>query len=597
MWLLSPFLLVLGFWLPGFFIAKYLRQPLAWAAAFPFSLLVLFHSIFWLGILHAPLALISVLPCLLAASALAAWLSRKSPVLREAKKTPWSAQERLLLVSSAVVGAVLLARSAISPLIGYDTRFRWDFLAQRMLGLGKFDFYPPVTPADFHTYFYVDGIPPLVSFTHWWLYTSAGEYLPVLICILVSAQFACTLIFTYGTASALYSRRAGVLAAAILAACPLFFRSVALGQETGLTALSIVAMLYFIVTASESGDVRGMVCAGFAAALCALAREYGWVAVIAGALALAWRRQPWKQIIVFAAVAGAAAAPWYIRNWAITGNPLYSISFAGFPVNPIHVAILQQYGALLGLSHWTPSIWLSLVPFLLAFAAIPFLAGIPGGFARFRQQGYLIVIALLLAAVWLQSVGYTSGGLPISTRVLSPAMVVLSITAAGWLAPFLQRAPWSKAILAIILVLQAWTAAQGVVYTPNPDALPLKQWSQNVFQKPLPEREYQISDELVKYWPPGTRVLTDNAHVHAALIDKGVDVVPVWSPEVRFIFSLPAEEAERQLRALRIENIAYYPRSLNTRYLVAASPLYASLPKLWRIRAQDPGSMYLLVPK
>ena len=91
-------------------------------------------------------------------------------------------------------------------------------------------------------------------------------------------------------------------------------------------------------------------------------------------------------------------------------------------------------------------------------------------------------------------------------------------------------------------------------------------------------------------------MLSDSAHLHAALIDKGIEVVPVWSPEVRFLFTLPPEEAERQLRALHIGNVAYYPRSLNTRYLVSASRFYAALPQRWRIRAQVPGTLYILVP-
>jgi hypothetical protein len=262
MLLIFPVFLVLGLFLPGYFIARCLRHPLWWASAFPISLLVLFHSIFWLGILHVPLTLWSVLPCLLAVAGAAAWMARKTPPFTPASPAPpWDKLDRVLFASTAIAGAVLLARLAISPLNGFDTRFRWDFLAQRMLALGKFDFYPPLTPADFHTYFFVDGIPPLISFTHWWLYASAGSHLPWLICIFVVAQFLCTLAFTYGAAEALFSRRAGVLAAAILAASPLYFRSVILGQETGMTALAIAATLYFIVTARSDKDTPAMVSA------------------------------------------------------------------------------------------------------------------------------------------------------------------------------------------------------------------------------------------------------------------------------------------------------------------------------------------------
>jgi hypothetical protein len=90
-------------------------------------------------------------------------------------------------------------------------------------------------------------------------------------------------------------------------------------------------------------------------------------------------------------------------------------------------------------------------------------------------------------------------------------------------------------------------------------------------------------------------VLSDNAYLHAALIDKGIEVVPVWSPEVRFIFSLSPEESERQLRSLHIGSVAYYPQSLNTDYLASVSPFYASLPHRWRVLAQVPGFLSILI--
>jgi hypothetical protein len=594
MLLIFPIFLILGLFLPGYCIARALRHKLPWASAFPLSLLVLFHVIFWPGVFGLPLTLWTVLPILLAVTGGAAWLARRSAASSKTEPAPpWDKLDRVLLVSSGLVGLVLLARSLISPLIGFDTRFRWDFLAQRMLALGRFDFYPPLSPADFRTYFFVDGIPPLVSFTHWWLYASAGQYLPTLIAIFVTAQFACALVFTYGAASALYSRRAGILAAATLAACPLFFKAVVLGQETGLTALAIAAMLYFIVSAQEESDVPAMVSAGLAAALCALSREYGWIALISGAIALLWRRRPLKQILIFAAVAASVAAPWYIRNWARTGNPFYSLSFAGFPVNPVHVAILKLYNDLLGFSRWNGDTWASLLSFVLIFATLQFVAGIPGGFTHFRRNGYLIVIAFLLTAVWVQSVGYTSGGISISTRVLSPMMVVLSVTAAALLARITRRG----AVVGVIIAFQIWTALHGVLYPNNPSALKLSEWSQNIFRPVKEDAEFQLADQFSKYLPAGARVLSDSAHLHAALIDKGVEVVPVWSPEVSFLFTASPEESERRLRDLHIVNVGYYPRSLNTRYLVSASPFYAALPQRWRIQAQIPGTLYLLTPK
>ena len=593
-----PLFLLLGLFLPGFFIAKYLRHTLWWASAFTISLLILFHSIFWLGVFHISITLWTVLPSLIATSAGAAWLQRRFTIPVETKPAPrLTTQDRILILSSGFVGAVLLVHSAISPLMGGDMLFRWDFLAQRLLALGRFDFYPPLTPADFRTYFFVDGIPPMVSFTHWWLYASAGRYLPSLICVFVAAQFACTLAFTYGAASAVFSRRAGVLAAAMLAASPLYFRSVVLGQETGLTALGIAATLYFVVTARQANDVPAMVSAGLAAALCALSREYGWIALIAGVIALLWRRQPLKQVFVFGAVATAAAAPWYARNWILSGNPFYSLRFGNFAVNPIHDSILQYYSASLGVQHWTSGTWASVLLLLLLFAMFQVLAGIPAGFTRFRQHGYLIVIALLLVAVWIQSIGYTSGGAEASTRVLSPALAVLSITGAGMLEPLTRRARWRAPMTIAIIVCQIWTAAQGAIYPNDPFSLRPLQWLQSAFPRIGANAEFQVRDQLVRILPPGYRVLSDSAYLHAALADTGIEVVPVWSPEVRFIFSSSPEESERQLRSLRIASVVCYPKTMNMGYLTSASPFYASLPERWRPLAQVGDFLFILVPK
>ena len=509
-----PLFLILGLFLPGFFIAKYLRHPLWWASAFTISLLILFHIIFWLGVSGIPIKLWTVLPILFAASAIAAWVQRKF-ALPVAPRPGAPTRPRRIgysFSSSGVVGAVLLVHSAIAPTMGGDTPFRWDFLARQLLAFGKFNFYPPLTPADFRTYFFVDGIPPLVSFTHWWLYASAGRYLPSLTSVFVAAQFACTLAFTYGAASAVFSRRAGVLAAAILAASPLYFRSVVIGQETGLTALSIAATIYFVVTARQPGDLPAIVSAGLAAALCALSREYGWIALIAGAIALLWRRHPLKQVMIFGAVAAAAAGPWYIRNWVLAGNPFYSLKFLSFAVNPVHDSIMRYYSASLGIAHWTASNWASLLFLLLVFATFQLLAGIPGGFTRLRSHGYLLVIALLLIGVWILSAGYTSGGVLASTRVLSPALVVLSITAAGLLEPLTHRATWRKAIGIAIAAGLIWTAAQGAIYPKDPFSLPPGQWLANAFPHIDQPAEFQIRDQLVGFARRLPSVLSDSAY-------------------------------------------------------------------------------------
>ena len=104
-----PLLLILGLFLPGFFIAKYLRHPLWWASAFTISLVILFHSIFWLGVSGIPIKLWTVLPVLLAVSAIAAWVQRKFSVpVAPDPAPPLPTQDRILLLLSGLVCAVLL---------------------------------------------------------------------------------------------------------------------------------------------------------------------------------------------------------------------------------------------------------------------------------------------------------------------------------------------------------------------------------------------------------------------------------------------------------------------------------------------------------
>lgn len=584
---LLPILLPLGLFLPGYFAARLFRLPLWAPSAFVLSLPILFHCVFWLGVAGVPIKVWSVAPLLIAATGGLAWAQRKfAPVVKASKKTPWTGEERILLAACGAVGLILLVHSARTPLVGQDTRFRWDFLAQLIGQSGNFRFYPPLKAADFRSYFFVDGIPPLVSFTHWWLYASAGEYLPPLISLRVTAEFFGTLAFTYGAASALFSRRAGVLAAAALAASPLYFRAVFLGQETGLTALAIAALLYFIVSARQS------VPAGLAAAVCALSREYGWIALVGGVVALAWQRESRKQIPVFVGVAAAVAAPWYVRNWMLAGNPMYSLRLPGFAVNPIHDAILQFYKSQLGVQTWTASIWVSVFLLLVTLAVPQMLVGLPMAVRNFRRHGYLLVIAVLTMGVWIVSVGYTSGGVEISMRVLSPALVVLSMAAAGALERWMGR--WHSVAPIGIGVCLFWTAAQGMFFPFDPLSLQPGQSAFAVVDAPM---EFKLREQLVKTVPRGSRVLSDSAYLHAAVRDFGIDVVPVWSPEVRFIFSVPAEEAERRLAALNIACIVAYPRTENAVYLASASPLYKSLPERWRVLAESGESLYVLAPK
>jgi hypothetical protein len=228
-------------------------------------------------------------------------------------------------------------------------------------------------------------------------------------------------------------------------------------------------------------------------------------------------------------------------------------------------------------------------------APLQIFAGIAGGILNFRKHGYLLVITLLLAAVWIQSAGYTSGGVAISTRVLSPALVVLSILGAAALDRLRGRG-FQMYLTAGVVLFQLWTAGFGVFYPDDPLDIPFRQWRLRAFQTVAPPIEFQLSDQVAKTLPPRARVLSDNAYLFAALRDSGIDVVPVWSPEVSFLYSVSAEEAARRLDSIGIRTIGYYRESLNTSYLASASPFYASLPRTGRPVAEAEGGFVLLSP-
>jgi hypothetical protein len=583
--LLLRIFLLLAFLLPGYFMARCLREKLWAPSAFVFSLVVLFHLVFWLGVFGVLIQFWTVAALMSTVSATTYWISPISPQASREEKTPWTALERTLLACSAAIGAILLVHSFRAPFFGPDTWFRWDFLARRILELGRFNFYPPIHPADLKTYFFVDGIPPMVAIEHWWLYAAVGNFGANLICLLVAAEFFCTLAFTYKLAEAVSSRRAGVFAVAILAASPLFFDALFFSQETGLTALSIAAMLYFLAARPEI-DASAAVSAGMAAALCALAREYGWIALILGLLALAWRRASVRQIFVFGATAIAFATPWYVRNWMVAGNPFYSLPFLGLAVNPVHAGIMRSYIDIV--RRYYP--WGSALVLIGTGAILQVFAGLPGAVLQFRRNGYLLVSTLLLAGIWYVSALYTSGGTITTLRVLSPALVLLSVTAASLIDRY-----WRRRMMPLLMACLFWSALQGVYFPHNLLAAQADGWWTKPFPLGAIPEEFQIRDQFVKAFPKGYRLLSDSAYLHAALYGTGIEVVPIWSPEVSFLFSASPTEADQRLAALHIGAVVWYPQSWNGPYLEKTSGFFGSLNR-WTVRAKSGGFVILTPP-
>ncbi len=358
-----------------------------------------------------------------------------------------------LLAPVGVALALVLVRVTLDPLAGFDTYFRWDHLARQLVAQGTLGFYPAVTPADFRLYGWGDGIAPLVATLHAWAYWSFGRATDAAVAPVVAVQLVAVFVVVWQLAARRGGPAAGAAAVAVFATSSVALWGTSMGQETGLTALSLAALFLFLERHRADPAGRWLVWAGVAAGTGALAREYGLAFVGVGAFALAWQRTPPRGWLAFLLAAGLTAAPWYLRNWAVTGNPLWSHGLLGlFPGQPLlleHLRIVRELGGIGA----APGL---LVTLLLTLAGLPLLLGVAGAAKRGRD-GVPVLLALgLVVALWLWSVGQTSGGYAYALRVLTPALALGAATSAPLVAAWIAgRHGWLPRLALALLALDA----------------------------------------------------------------------------------------------------------------------------------------------
>lgn len=591
---------LLGFFLPGFFLSRLLRSPATCLSSFLLSIVILFHTIFWLDVAGIPLSFgaVALVLCLLSAGLGILCLIKKTDLALHFPETSSSLStiEKGILGISLILVCFFVIRSFLSPLSGYDTFFRWNFLPQQMLRFGNFSFYPPLTAEDFKKYFYVDGIAPAVPFAYWWLYAAYGKAQPALTGFFVSMQFALLLFVTFSLGKELGNRRAGYFSIAMLACSSLFFWSVFIGQETGLTALSLASMLYFLHSAKRTGETGSVIAAAAAAAVGALSREYGCAFILCGVVAALWLKLPRKALWQFLAVSTALGAPWYIRNWIIAGNPFYSNPVGSlFAVNPVHVSILNKYGSILGFQE---NGWLKIsiiLRQLLEYAPLQLTVGIAATLLLVRRVFPLTVATFVVVLLWIFSIGKTGGGYFWTLRVLSPALVLVSICAGVYLDQVLLAGKKTLMVAFLFLFPGCFAFVYDLVLPARPWTLPVSQWMQVALQ-PNPVHEVWARAVAPHLQPLACRILSDDAYAHAALYSYGIEVVPVWSPEVRFLFDgkLTDAEARARLISLNIRAVLLSRESMNNRYLSQFS-FFSQDKKNWALYLSARGTeVYLL---
>jgi hypothetical protein len=142
-------------------------------------------------------------------------------------------------------------------------------------------------------------------------------------------------------------------------------------------------------------------------------------------------------------------------------------------------------------------------------------------------------------------------------------------------------------------------AARGAAfpYDPSPD---WRQFLTDVSARvEAPPPQSGLDGALTEWLAPGTRILGDDAYAHALLANTGAhfELVPVWSPEVAFLFD--ATVGPSQQRALLHErniDAVLICRSANTSFCMRKSPFYeGDLPR-WKLRGASQEDCRILVP-
>jgi hypothetical protein len=472
-----------------------------------------------------------------------------------ANALPEESKPRALVLWILWGGAIAMAlgviayRAIAQPLTGPDTIFRWNFLARQILHEHGMGFYPPVSDLDFGKYMWPDGIPPLLSLLYAWSYlgmgsSAASHTAPVVILI---AGMGFTLVGMIASRAA--GRTAGAWAMAILAGSALYTWSISMGQETGLTTLGTLVLLWALGREHPGPDWR---MAGLAASVTALSRDYGLAVAAMGGIYLILQRRPWRDLVGYTCLVAVLSGPWYVRNWLRTGNPIYNLNPMGlFPVNETHAGMMRSYVRSLGFGGHMLERLGEIAPLLWPIGCGVLIATLAAMRVRGAWPPGIRWLSVLWLALWAWSVGYTAGGLDYSLRVLDPVLAMFAI--AGGIGLSRAKGIWPGVLACALVIISAEASARALVMMHVPFGIPMTSWTRvgDAFSAKSGDSAYDKAAAIVGKHS----VFVDDAYAHAFLVARGVAAVPPWSPELDFLRAknINVAGSVRQLHALGID--------------------------------------------
>jgi hypothetical protein len=339
----------------------------------------------------------------------------------------WRFDLESLLVWTILGSLLVIAVHALYyPFLGDDTLSRYGLQAQLIYRAGHI-------PTD------VTGYPPLTPLTFVATWLAAGRPDEHLAKILPVVMAAATLGATYLLGRRLSGRRAGLIAAALVAVTPMFVRNATLAYTDIPTTFPITLTVLYALRWWESGRTRQAALAGVLLGIGLFTKQSAltWLASLAlipPLWLLVTRRQPltgrwqrmWSGLIGITLPALLIAGPWYLRN-ALLDGWLNILPVAG---------LYHLLGQMAGWRGLLPSLgWpIDFGPALPLFFGAGWVVGLLGA----AQQG------------WRSLRGQQSG---------PPADLILAVVAVPyWLAWWLRFSFEARFLLLILPVMAVWAA-------------------------------------------------------------------------------------------------------------------------------------------
>jgi hypothetical protein len=290
-------------------------------------------------------------------------------------------------------------------------------------------------------------------------------------------------------------------------------------------------------------------------------------------------------------VALLGTVPWYVRNWLHTGNPFFNLDVASFfPVNAAHLALMKIYKESFGWGQLPPAA----MRILATNCTVAIIGVLAGACFCFSRSKVLLVACSMMVGLWGASLGYTAAGFTYSLRVLSPALAIAAILGGFAISQWIPERKYLAGLLISLSVFACDSALRTLALPANIYKVPIAAWL-DVGRAVQEYHQRPVYRSLANF-TAGQRILVLGP---AALLNQnGAQTVPLWSPEVAFLWdkSFPRDAFVRQLHHLNIGYVLLVNGDLNQRYL-SQIPFFNHSPLPLRpIWNDDDMNLYKIAP-